>query len=135
MTFGFFFVHPVPLPPSELGPEHSVAFDGDAEVSASFIYQREDDSRTCLLRHGEEADIEGFSHWTDRNLGLCPARRGAILNLEEEPLRPGKMAWHGRGPDISGLKMWATVEFWLLFMAMASRMCLASLCDLDTDIL
>jgi hypothetical protein len=59
MIIGFFFIHPIPLPISELSREASygeaIAI-GEASTSAIF---RHDDSHTALLAHLNTPDAEG----------------------------------------------------------------------------
>jgi hypothetical protein len=127
MILGFFLVHPIPLPASEL--EHSTYVDGGgaAEAASAIVFEREDDSRTALLSQVGTADVE-HSNSSPDPYSQSPADPSdhAESRSEQVELSPTRATFsvqslhHPRQaePNVSGLKMLATLQFWLLSTTM-----------------
>lgn len=134
MILGFFFVRPIPLPPSELvhGLEHGrvdVRHDEATAVNSSSIFQSIDDSQTRLLNDDESEET------SSKILSNPPADQSpdSLASLELSPTRSSRSSrpsisraaktLHEGLPNIFGMQLWCTVDFWLLFTILSIRMC------------
>lgn len=151
MIAGFFFVHPIPLPTSELTrtlergfPDHHIP--PPIDVEARPFFQGSNNSQTPLLSSGFEADEHPAVH-RDREHTVSEASAYAVPHspdaVELSPTRsisPGSTTTRHRSrssvarrslgnaarmivtlPNIHGKQMWATKEFWTMFSIITLR--------------
>lgn len=150
MLVGFIFVQPIPLPPSEAHHEYLDVDQAEADAASlapSILSApaHENDSRTHLLTHDREEGLEsGFGHrqvpTTAVEEYIPEARGGAGIELSpprgvsRSPL-PGRhrsrstrrsFSQSGKqlldiGPNIYGVKLWTSIDFWIPFISLSLR--------------
>ncbi|KAJ3854602.1 major facilitator superfamily domain-containing protein [Lentinula lateritia] len=150
MLVGFIFVQPIPLPPSEAHHEYLDVDQAEADAASlapSILSApaHENDSRTHLLTHDREEGLEsGLGHrqvpTTAVEEYISEARGGAGIELSpprgiSRSPRPGRhrsrstrrsFSQSGKqlldiGPNIYGVKLWASIDFWIPFISLSLR--------------
>ena len=113
MILGFFFVRPIPLPEEELNREVY------SETSPSACEQRNSSSYTPLLDlhiNGQDDDDD------DARIGVEPNPSLRSQNCEtSRSLSSGAAMAPDMLPNVYGMKLWCSIEFWLLCCILTIR--------------
>jgi hypothetical protein len=107
MILGFFFVRPVPLPEEELNREVY-------SETSSPTYEQRDSSHTPLLNHDIQINEQDDD---DARIGVepNPSLRSQNCETSRRSLSRGAAMAIGMLPNVHGMKLWCSGDFWLLF--------------------
>jgi hypothetical protein len=106
MIVGFFFVRPIPLPPSE--PLHTLEH-GEPAFSGL-------NSHTPLLSDSEEEETSRGS-----DVELSSPGGAALTHRRNRSRNAARLSNQEESVDISGKALWLSVDFWILFSILALR--------------
>jgi hypothetical protein len=133
MILGFFFVQPIPLPEDEAPV---VNREGHSETSSS-AYEQLDNSRTRLLDHdhiegndqmvGQDDEDDSYTRTGD-NVELSASSGSQDDESRRRSLSRGAAMALDMLPNLHGMKLWCSSDFWLLFVILSIRAfsCLSS---------
>lgn len=142
MILGFFLVRPIPLPAHEL--VSSAEYGAASETNEAVILQHDNDSHTPLLSesHDDELPSANIVSRGGASLELSPSRSPPPGNVSHRrsrgsahrPSFSSAMRVMDSVPNVHGIQLWMTSEFWSLFIIMSLRKHLALCLSLSTDL-